>query len=440
VSARLGWAGLAFLAALVCAPATRAQGADLFIEAELEPSRVYVGEAARLRLRLYRATGVGHGTMRLPEIGDAADVHLLGPIRVYETERAGATYEVLERSHVIVARRAGQLIVPGAVFEGAQRYAEVFAQGRGGALGEQAARMARGPDRVLEVRAPPDGAATHWLPARHLTLEQAWSRDPDALTVGAAVTRTLVLRADGLAAERLPELQMPAHPALVVHHDHPELVTEYRAEGVRGRRVQRIVLMPLAAADVALAPITVSWWDVGADTARAATLAGRTLRLHPAVAEPGTASRPVEPESGVPWLLRLALAAGAVSIATLVWWRRRTHAPRAARERLRAACRSNDAQAARDALRDWAAAAAPDASPLVRRIGAAWPDAAARAQLDALDEALYAGRAWDGAAFWRAVAPRLRGEGSSRPRARGPLRPPPLFRLQAAQRVRTREG
>ena len=51
---------------------------------------------------------------------------------------------------------------------------------------------------------------------------------------------------DGIAAERLPKLAMAAHPALLAHHDQPEVVTEYLAGGMSSRRVQRIVLMPLA--------------------------------------------------------------------------------------------------------------------------------------------------------------------------------------------------
>jgi hypothetical protein len=61
-------------------------------------------------------------------------------------------------------------------------------------------------------------------------------------------------------------------------------------------------------------------------------------------------------------------------------------------------------------------------------MGAEW-DAPARRQLAALDAALYAGRAWDGEAFWRCVRGWLR----SRP-ARAAAPAPalaPLFKLQA---------
>jgi hypothetical protein len=91
----------------------------------------------------------------------------------------------------------------------------------------------------------------------------------------------------------------------------------------------------------------------------------------------------------------------------------RTQARREARRKLRAACRRNDARGARDALAEWAQA-----------VGA--KPALDAAQMAALDAALYAGRAWDGEAFWRAA--RLAKPKTRRAAPKAPL--PPLFRLQ----------
>lgn len=406
-----------------CALGARAESAALLVEAELAPARVYVGGEARLRLRLLRAPGVPPGVLRAPEIGDAADMSVLGPIHTYQSERAGVRYEVLERMHVIVPRRAGRLVVPGAAFEGETRYAEVFQRNAGG---DAVPSKALGPQRVLEVQPIPAGAGAPWLPARRVTLEESWSRDLDALSAGTPVTRTLVLRAEGLAAERLPPLEMPAHPAYLVHHDRPELATEYLGTGMIGRRVQRIVLMPVGAAEVALPELRVRWWDVEADAPRVAALAGRTLHLH-AMLAPAAVPPQAEASVSAPALLRWLLAAMAVLVASALWWHRHTRALRAARRQLRAACRRNDARGARDALLDWTRATTPGAQvTLVQRIGAQW-DAAGRAQLGALDAALYGGGAWDGAEFWRRVRPWLRRHGVRRSKLASL---PPLFRLQ----------
>jgi hypothetical protein len=390
----------------------RAAPAELVVEAELLPARVYVGAEARLRLRALRAPGIPHGVLRPPELGDAADISLVGTIDTYQAERAGVLYDVLERTHVIVPKRAGRLVVPGAQFESVLRYAETFQRDPRASLGPL---TVRGPQQVLEVLAAPAGAGEPWLPARSVTLQESWSRDLDALSQGTPVTRTLVLRAEGLAADRLPRLEMGAHPALVVHHDQPGLSTEYLATGMIGRRVQRIVLMPVGVGEVVVPELSVRWWDVEADAPRVASLAGRTLLLQAAIAP--AAAVPAA-EASVSWrrVLRWSLLAILAIGALGFWWHVRTRPRREARKRLRAACRRGDARAARDALVEWGKAA-----------GA--PAVLDRAQACALDAALYAGRAWDGKAFWRAARPRLARRKAQRAAPKAPL--PPLFRLQA---------
>lgn len=424
--ARSAWAVAALLAPLAaCAPHARAAPPDLAIEAELSPAQVYAGAEARLVLRLLRAPGVAPGVLLRPALGDAADISPLGTLRLYRTEREGVRYDVLERSFAIVPRRAGRLVVPGAEYESAPKFVDVPGQDDG-----RAPRTARGPQRVLEVRAVPAGAAEPWLPARSLTLEENWSRDPRALAAGQPVTRTLILRAEGLAAERLPRLAMPRYPALLVRYDRPELSTTYRAEGITGRSVQRIVLIPVADGEVTVPPLSVHWWNVAADAPRSATIAGRSLRLNPApVADAPPASPPVMSLRAV--LRWFALATLLLSSAFLAWHLRRQPA-RDARARLREACRRNDPRAARDTLVEWWTLARPNEPvPLPYRMGARW-DAPARARLAALDAALYADRAWDGEAFWRGMRAWLRSLPSQHAARPAPL--PPLFKLQGRVR------
>ncbi len=428
---RTAWTIAALLAAIFAGTA-RAAPAALLIEAELVPERVYVGGEARLRLRLLRAPGVPHGVLRSPELGDAAELSLLGPIRTYQDERGGVLYDVIERTHVIVPRRAGRLEVPGAEFESALRYVEMFHRD---ARAASAPLSARGPQRVLEVRPVPAGAGEPWLPARRVTLEETWSRDLQAFADGAPVTRTLVLRAEGLAAERLPRLEVPAHPALLAHHDQPELATEYLAEGMTGRRVQRIVLMPVGEGEVSLPELSVYWWDIEADAPRTATLAARTLRLGAAPIAPAA---PLEEDGFSPQNILRGIAAAILLLAVaLLWWHMSTQMLREARRQLRAACQRNDPRAARAALAEWWTLVNPGAPvPLVQRMGANW-DADARAQLATLDAALYAGRAWNGKAFWRRVRPWLRKSAARSSSLASPM--PGLYRLQAraARRVTT---
>jgi hypothetical protein len=148
---------------------------------------------------------------------------------------------------------------------------------------------------------------------------------------------------------------------------------------------------------------------------RVATLAGRTLQLHAAIA-PASVVAPAEERVSPQSLLRVFAASLVLLAALVLGWHLRTQARREARKKLRAACRANDARGARDALIAWGKVAG--AVPVI--------DAA---QAGALDAALYGGGAWDGNTFWRAAKPRLR---QRKGRRTAPPRSglPPFFRLQ----------
>lgn len=412
-----------FLYLLFCAslPA-RAAAPDLSIEAGLAPASVYVGQEARLALRLLRAPDGPRGALVPPELGDAATLTPLGPAQVASVVRGNRTYESLERDFALVPRRAGALAVPGAEFRPAPKFVDVPGQDDG-----KAPPAARGPALKLEVRPIPPGAAEPWLPARRLTLEERWSREPRALAAGEPVTRTVVVRADGLAAARLPRLELRGGPLLRVRADRPELVTAPGPGGLRGESVQRFVLIPTGDGTITLPPLRIEWWDVAADAPRSAEIAARrlVLRAAPVAAAPAETAPLLSERAKLRWIVSALLV---LSAALLVWHLRR-QTLRDAINRLREACRRGDPGAARDALAEWWALARPGVpAPLLAGMGAGW-DARAREQLAALDAALYANRAWDGAAFWQGVRPCLRARRSRR--AARPARPAPFFRLQA---------
>ena len=106
----------------------------------------------------------------------------------------------------------------------------------------------------------------------------------------------------------------------------------------------------------------------------------------------------------VPGLLRWLVFLVALLAAVWLWWLVLTRDRRAARAKLKAACRRNDARGARDALLEWARAVGRPTA-LVQSIGSL---RGVRAELAGLDAALYAGQAWDGRVFWKRVRRHLK--------------------------------
>ncbi len=335
-----------------------------------------------------------------------------------------------ERAYLVIPRRAGRLVLPVPEILGPLRNAPEFVRG------------VRGASRALEVRPAPAAAGEPWLPARRVWLEESWSRDPGALAAGTAVVRTLVVRAEGLSGNRLPRLEMAAQPGLSMHHDASSFHSEYLETSVAGRRAQRVVLMALEEGEIELPALSLPWWDLMADAPRVAMLPARILRVGAPSAAQAASAAPQEP-SPLAVLRGFAIVLFVLCVAVL-WAYLRRQPQREARRQLRAACRGTNPQAVRDALIEWWKAAAPGApAPLLQRIGTTW-DARARAQLAALDAALYGGKAWDGGAFWRALRPWLGARSARRvaealrapaPRASRTL--PALFKLQAGSAMTT---
>jgi hypothetical protein len=400
--------------ALLLAACAAARAADYRIETEFDPPRAYVGSQVVLRQRLLRAPGLPYGVLRPPRLADAAEVSPLGRVPDYRAVRAGRAYLVRERAYLVVPLRAGPLAVPAPELDGPLAAAAIAAQAA---------------PRVLEVLAPRAAPGEPWLPARSVTLEESWSRDPHALAAGEPVVRTLVVRAEGITGNRLPALEMAPLPGLPAHHEADRFRSVYLPSGMGGWRERRVVLLPLDEGARELPPISLAWWDVAADAPRVATLPARTLRIGPAAAvappTPPMEEMALSPLAVMRWFaLVVFLLAGAS-----LWAYARGQARREARGRLRDACRRGDAAGAREALADWwKAAAGSESAPLLRAMGDAW-DPPARAALDALDAALYGAKAWDGKAFWRAVMPWLRRAPRRAAARKAGL--PVLFRLQA---------
>ena len=402
-----------FLLLFACAPGALSKGAPYLIESAFEPARAYVGAEVTLRLRLLRAAGVPYGVLRPPQLGDAAELTPFGYVRYYETRRAGVTYEARERRYLVVPRRAGPLVLPGPELDGPLRYSK------------EHLRAVRGAPRVLQVLPARAAAGEPWLPARRVTLEESWSRDPLALQAGQPVVRSLTLRAEGVSGDRLPRLEMAAAPGLSAHREPGEFSSAYLEEGVAGRRVQKFVLMALEEGELALPAVAVDWWDVVADQPRTATLPARVLRAGAAAPVAAAAAPEVEPLHLMRGFAVAVFALGVLALVAYVHGQVR----REARKRLKWACRRGEAAAVREALLEWwKSETGSEASPLVEKIGEGW-SAEARAQLAALDAALYGNRKLDGRAFWRAVKPCLGRK--KKPRLARAAALPPLFKLQS---------
>lgn len=433
-------------------PAAQAAEAGIpqpvLLEVEAGPRQPFVQQKLVYTVRLLYSAGLADATLGDPSV-DEALVYRLGEERAGTAERGGQRYQVVERRYAILPQRSGALHIAGPVLNA--RVAAPAA--RGGVYGSARPLQRRAPDLELEILPPPAGAGTPWLPAESLGIDAAWVGGTPVFRVGEPVTRTLAITAQGLAAEQLPELTLEV-PGMQVYPDRPRTETRPEGDTLVAQRLVTAAYVPTQAGDLSLPGIRIAWWDLANGRPAVATLPAQRISVLPAL--PGSAvTAPTVAPAGVrgetppedtgqaaaggagpwPWLA-LLFGLGWAASAVLYWQRgrrgprgpqtavpaaapvARRPAPAQAVAELRRACRADDAQAARQALLDWAAARWPNEPPRNLEELAARLAPAAGAQLQAIDRALYGGGdgSWDGGAAWAGLQSMLAAAAGAGPR------------------------
>ncbi len=244
------------------------------LEATIDPTEARVGQQRILTVKVFM-----DGPIRRPRLHDPqlpnADVLPLGEDR-YQAQRNGEDYRVYERRYALFPRTAGQLQIGDLLFEG-------WATGAGGArsgIGHPSAEHrveARSESLTANVLALPNGAhRDRWLPARNLTLSES-GPETYQVRVGEPVERRISLRAEGIMARDLPVLAVQAPYQLAKRQKPPRLWDERRPEGVVGTRQEVISLTSREPGRYRLPPLSLTWWSTENERWETAMLPAREL-------------------------------------------------------------------------------------------------------------------------------------------------------------------
>ena len=361
------------VATAAAAPAAKQRQA-VFVSAELDQPSVYVQAQAILTLRVYHSVPLYDDNQLAPLEMTDARIEPLGAQRSYETLIDGVRHGVIEVRYALFPQQSGELSIPAVRFTATAIDSATPRDGQ--PFGPPAGRPLQlySPPLTLQVKPKPAEypADAPWLPARVLTLSEHWSPQTDKVQVGDSLTRSLLLRAEGLASAQLPVLDMQEpEPWLRRYPEQPKLSNRDGEHGVVGNREESIALVPTAVGRIDLPALEVVWWNTVEDRLMRTSLPAHTFEVeeNPAlVAEAPTVLPSATLDSEVrlwPWQLACALLAGTTLLGFGLWWRaRRLPAvsraaanapnPRALLDDLRRACQGNDPQATRQALDAWA--------------------------------------------------------------------------------------
>ena len=395
------------------------QLAPVFIDASLDQESVYVQAQSVLTLRIYHSVSLYDDSSLTPLEIPQARVEALGEPRTYEKEINGIRHGVIELRYAIFPQESGELLIPGQVFS-----ATAVDRSRANdfnPFGPRPGRVTRvkSPEIPLRVKAKPASYPVDapWLPARALSLSEAWNPQPEQARAGESLTRSLVLKVDGLSSAQLPPLPATRSNDVRRYPDQPQLANQASEFGLTGSREEREALVPKRSGQIELAAIEVQWWNTQEDRLERSSLPARTLQVasNPSLEAQATALAQA-PAPGLPgpalwpWQLSTGLLGLSTMLGFALWWRARRQPavlpsqqtgpnPRNLLDDLKRSCLANDSLATRHALDAWARQQPETLADMAARF-TPLSDA-----LDDLNGALYSesGQHWQGRNLWLAI-------------------------------------
>jgi len=247
------------------------------IETQVDQTSVYVQQQLLLTVRILAAVPLRNGQLNDPEF-DNASVHTVGEANSDKTIN-GIAYKVYERTYAIFPQQAGELTIPEIIFSAMQQH-QVQTMFGIQLQGRPLQKMSR--QITVHVKpVPPQFSGKVWLPARHLTLQETWGGNPETITAGNSITRSIAIQADGISAAQLPTLETPLFNNARLYADQPTLDDQADAAGMHGKRVENAALIAAREGPLQLPELRVTWWDLDSDSEKVATIAAQTLNILP---------------------------------------------------------------------------------------------------------------------------------------------------------------
>jgi oxygen tolerance protein BatD len=410
---------------------------DIFIEVEVNTKTPYVQAQVIYTVKLYRAVQTNNASLSEPEIsGSQAVINKLGEDKSFETRLNGKRYTVRQRQYVIFPQTSGTLKIEPLIFQGQTGLVGFFNFDPFGS--DSKLIVKRSASINLDIKHIPDSfTGDTWLPASQITIQEQWSVDPGKLQQGEATTRTLTLKANGLVASNLPEIENNLPVKLKQYPDQPEYEETYDENGFIGIRHDKMAIIPTEAGDYILPAIKIPWWNTGTDKMEFAELPERSIHVDVSDTAPvnDVAKQIVEDEltvaeeipeeknmsmteaihSQTPWKWLSLILFILWGITLFLFWksRRKPTMPdnhsaaelsnRQYLKQLKQACAVNDAAKAKQALLDWAKGLWPDEKISSINAVKMFCEKEFQLKLDELNACLYGKTTiqWNGANFFK---------------------------------------
>ena len=253
---------------------------DIFLEVDVNTTEPYVQAQVIYTLKLYRAITTSDSNLSAPTTSNSqAVVKLLDNDNSYEKIINGKRYVVFERQYAVFPQSSGAITIQPVIFSAnagtlSMLHFDIYDYQRSDAIYKQS--------QVIELNVKPipeTFTGKNWLPAQNVTVEEQWSVEPDNFKQGEAVTRSLVLNAQGLVASNLPAIAQTLPDKFKQYPDQPEFEEMSNSNGALGIRREKIAIIPTEAGEFILPAIQIPWWNTDSNTMEIAQLPEKKITI-----------------------------------------------------------------------------------------------------------------------------------------------------------------
>lgn len=214
---------------------------------EIEP---YLQQEIIISVQLFTSVALQNANRSVPEHPDLVVERLSDDQMNYQTVN-GTQYQVITREYLAFPQRSGLLTLPPQSIQAMVNTS----------TGRRMIKVQSEPLNIQVLPIPASYSGTAWLPSQGIKLTTALNKTNDSPRVGDTLIWTIDMQAKGALPEQIPPIEFNSTRAYKLYPKNPEFDTQKSTDGVVGRQLVVIEVVPTEEGTLTLPDITVNYWD-----------------------------------------------------------------------------------------------------------------------------------------------------------------------------------
>lgn len=253
--------------------------APAFVQAEISNKSPYIQGQTIYTFKLFYQTQLDNPRIEMPQLKDATFIPLGGDNQ-YQTTVKGEPYIVLEKNFAIFSQKPGDVFIPPTYFRAVSYDNSPVSAYDPFAINAPKPVALGTPPFTLHVQKIPDNyQGSTWLPAKNISVTEKWSTDSSHWEAGNPVTRTIIVVADGLRSDQIPDITIDKMTDVNVYVDPPKRNNNLESKTVTGVLEQKVTYIPNSSSSFTIPAIKLHWWNTETNANTVSELNAKTVQV-----------------------------------------------------------------------------------------------------------------------------------------------------------------